>query len=64
MFRDVRAWMLNESRMTRADLHASITLKVQVQLTIPQYVAHHPVDISYSVCTYHIIHRPLPVYIK
>ena len=58
----VRAWMLNESGMTLADLHAPITLKVQIRLTIPQYVAHHSVYISYSVCTYYIIHYPPPVY--
>ena len=36
MFLDVRAWMLNASGMTLADLHSYITLKVQIQLTIPQ----------------------------
>ena len=39
MFPDVRACMLNTSGMTLADLHASITLKVQIQLTVPQYVS-------------------------
>ena len=42
----VRAFMLNASGMTLTDLHASITLKVQIQLTIPQYVVYHPVYIS------------------
>ena len=54
--------MLNESSMILADLHESITLKVKIQLTIPQYVALHSVYISYSVCTYNIIHCPPPVY--
>ena len=54
--------MLNASRMTLADLHAYITLKLQIYLTIPQYVVHHPVHISYSVCRYYSIHCPPPVY--
>ena len=54
--------MLDESGMTLADLHASIILKIQIQLTIPQYVALHSVYISYSVCRYYITHCPLPVY--
>ena len=61
MFPDVRAWMLNASGITLADLHASITLEVQILLTIPQYVVNHPVHISYSVCRYYSIHCPPPV---
>ena len=53
MFRDVRAWMLNASGMTLADLHALITFKLQIELTIPPYVVQHPVHISYSVCRYY-----------
>ena len=64
MFRDVRASILNESGMTLADLQAFITVKVQIQLTIPEHVAHHSVYISYSV---KVLHYTLPttrLYIK
>ena len=61
-FRDVRARMPNASGMTLDDLHASITLKLQIELTKPQYVVYHPVLISYSVCRYYSIHCPPPVY--
>ena len=62
IFPDVRAWMLNASAMTLADLHASITLKLQIQGTIPYYVVYHPVHISYSMCRYYSIHCPPSVY--
>ena len=54
--------MLNASGMTLADLYASITLKLQIELTIPQYVVYHPVHISYYVCRYYSIRGPPPVY--
>ena len=54
--------LLATSGMTLADLHASITLKLRVELTIPQYVVYHPVHILYSVCRYYSIHCPPPVY--
>ena len=62
MFPDLRAWMIHASGTTLADLHAFITLKAQIELTIPLYVVYHPVHISYSVCRYDVIHCPPPVY--
>ena len=62
MFPDVRAWMINASVITLADLRGPITLEVQIQLTIPEYVVYHPVHISYSVCRYFSIDCPPPVY--
>ena len=62
MFPYVRAWMLNASGMTLADLRGPITVEAQIQLTIPEYVVCHPVHISYSVCRYFSLHCPPPVY--
>ena len=54
--------LLATSGMTLADLHAYITLKLQIELTVPQYVVYHPIYISYSVCRYYRLHCPPPVY--
>ena len=42
MFPDVRAWMLNASGITLADSRGLITLEVQIQFTIPQFVVYLP----------------------
>ena len=56
MFRDVRSWVVNASGMTLADLHAPITVKVQIN-----YLYHSALPITRS--TFHTLYAGVILYI-